>query len=147
MVSVSVSKYRRSQKYRYRVSIYRYYRSILSICIAVPGNGAHTELQEDLHNLHCWSIQNCLLFNYKKCSITAFTFRKSANLIDITLGGNVKKHRKEIKDLGRLVIKDNLNWSDHAKNRISKAGTRRFGNKMAEDVSATKCCRNVFHLL
>ena len=26
-------------------------------------------------------------------------------------------------------------------------GKRRFGNKMAEDVSATKCCRNVFHLL
>ena len=23
-------------------------------------------------------------------------------------------------------------------------GTRRFGNKMAEDVSATFCCRNVF---
>ena len=43
MVSVSVSKYRRSQKYRYRVSIYRYYRSILSICIAVPAcfDGAH----------------------------------------------------------------------------------------------------------
>ena len=62
-------------------------------------NGALTELQ-DLHNLHCWSIQNCLLFKYNKCSNTAFTFRNSANLSDLTLGEKVMKHRREIKDLG-----------------------------------------------
>ena len=45
MVSVSVSKYRRSQKYRYRVSIYRYYRSILSICIAVPAYNKYDKIR------------------------------------------------------------------------------------------------------
>ena len=69
---------------------------------------------------HSIVIQNCLLFNYNTCSITALLFGKSANLSDLTLGGNVMKHRKEVKVLG-LIIKDNLYWSDYVENRISQA--------------------------
>ena len=35
-----------------------------------------TKLQSDLDNLHCWSIQNHLLFNYYKCSLTEFKVGK-----------------------------------------------------------------------
>ena len=37
-------------------------------------NDSMEKLQVDLNNIHNWSVQNCLHFNYKKCSFTQFAF-------------------------------------------------------------------------
>ena len=37
-------------------------------------NDSLDKLQVDLNNLHNWSVQNCFLFNYKKCSFTQVAF-------------------------------------------------------------------------
>ena len=39
-----------------------------------------TKSQIDLNNLHCWSIQNHLLFNYKKCTFNEFEVGKRVRL-------------------------------------------------------------------
>ena len=40
------------------------------------------ELQIDLQALHNWSVQNHLLFNLKKCSISEFQFGRNKNTLE-----------------------------------------------------------------
>ena len=79
-----------------------------------------TKLQEDISRLHAWSIQNCLLFNYRKCYITEFAFgnRLPSEYLP-SIGTNSFQSENVVKDLG-LMISANLNWSENLKTRISK---------------------------
>ena len=82
-----------------------------------------TKLQNDLNNLHCWSIQNHLLFNYKKYSPTDFKVGKRAKPpvpAVFMLGNNEIKAKTPVKDV-ELVISENLSLSDFLNCRIGKA--------------------------
>ena len=82
-----------------------------------------TKLQNDLNNLHCWSIQNHLLFNYKKCSLTDFKVGKRTKPpvpAVFMLGNNEIIAKTPVKDVG-LVISENLSWTDYLNCRIGKA--------------------------
>ena len=78
------------------------------------------KLQVDLNNLHNWSVQNCLLFNYKKCSFTQFAFGSRVEEIVLSLENNLIQEKRVVKHLG-LTIVDTLNWIKNVRNRIAKA--------------------------
>ena len=67
------------------------------------------KLQVNLNNLHNWSVQDCLLFNYKKCSFTKFAFGSRVEDVVLSLENNLIQEKKVVKDLG-LTIVDTLNW-------------------------------------
>ena len=83
-------------------------------------NGSLDKLPVDLNNLHNWSVQNCLLINYKKCFFTQFAFGSRVEEIVFSLENNLIQEKRAVKDLG-LTIVDNLNWIEEMRNRIAKA--------------------------
>ena len=70
------------------------------------------ELQVDLNNLHNWSVQNCLLINYKKCFFTQSAFQRRFEEIVLYLGNNLIQEKRIVKDLG-LTIVDTIKWIDN----------------------------------
>ena len=81
------------------------------------------KLQEDLTSLHAWSMQNCLLFNSKKCSVTEFVVapnQKSRNEIALRLGEEILEQRCTVRDVG-LIISDRMKWTEHIDLRLAKA--------------------------
>ena len=79
-----------------------------------------TRLQSDINNLHSWSVQNCLLFYYKKCSVITFSLGRNHEQQELMLGHNGIKHRSIARDLG-LEVEEHLRWAEHVKTRIGKA--------------------------
>ena len=81
-------------------------------------------LQEDLSALHAWSIQNCLLFNLRKCPILALLpgrWKKSKNEVArFHLGGVQIAEKSYTKDVG-LMINSNMQWTDHIDLQIGKS--------------------------
>ena len=83
-------------------------------------NDSLDKLQVDLYNLHHWSVKNCLLFNYKKCSFTQFASGSCVEEVVLSLENNLIQENRVVKDL-RLTIVDTLNWIENVRNRIAKA--------------------------
>ena len=82
-----------------------------------------TKLKNDLNNLHCWSIQNHLLFKYKKSSLTELKVRKRAkppiSAVYMVVSNEIKA-KPSVKDVG-LLLSENPRWSDHLNYKIGIA--------------------------
>ena len=83
-------------------------------------NDSLDKLQVDLNNLHNWSVQNCLLFNYKMSSFTQFAFGSRVEEVVLSLENSLIQEKRAFKDLG-LTIVETLNWIENVRNRIAKA--------------------------
>ena len=71
------------------------------------------KLQIDLQALHNWSMQNHLLFNLKKCSISEFRYDRNINTLEgvcFFKEGRILNHKSLVRDVG-LFIDESLNWS------------------------------------
>ena len=80
------------------------------------------KLQIDLQALHNWSMQNHLLFNWKKCSISKFQYGRNKNTLEgvcFILEGRNLNHKNLVRDVG-LFIDESLNWNEHVKVRVGK---------------------------
>ena len=86
------------------------------------------KLQIDLQALHNWSMQNHLLFNLKKCSISDFQYGRNENTLEgvcFIMEGRNLNHKSLFRDVG-LFIDESLNWNEHVKVRIGKAAKTFF---------------------
>ena len=86
------------------------------------------KLQIDLQALHNWSMQNHLLFNLKKCSISGFQYDRNKNTLEgvcFIMEGRNLNHRSLVRDVG-LFIDESLNWNEHVKVRVGKAAKSFF---------------------
>ena len=85
------------------------------------------KLQIDLQALHNWSMQNHLLFNLKKCSISKFQYDRNKNTLEgvCFIKGRNLNHRSLVRDVG-LFIDESLNWNEHVKVRVGKAAKSFF---------------------
>ena len=101
-------------------------------------------LQNVLDKICDCFIYNKLSINATKCETMSFGSNYQNSL---TVHNEVISRNTCCKYLG-VYIDSKLTFRDHINHVVKKGsgrfGTRRFGNKMAEDVSATFCCRNVF---
>ena len=81
------------------------------------------KLQIDLQALHKWSMQNHLLFNLKKCSISEFHYGRNKNIpegVCLIMQGQSINNKTLARDVG-LFIDESLNWNEHVKMRVGKA--------------------------
>ena len=76
--------------------------------------------QQDLDNLHQWSIRNALDFNVKKCKIMRITKKQHPYVSNYSLDNSILDEVKEFKDLG-VTTTDNFNWNSHIDIIVSKA--------------------------
>ena len=83
-----------------------------------------TCLQNDVNNFHCWSVRNCLLFNYKKFSVIAFSLERNHEQQVLMLGHNGIKHRNiaNTLDLAFKNISDGPNMSKRELERQFEVG-------------------------
>ena len=79
------------------------------------------ELQNDLDNLHQWSVRNSLPFNIQKCHVLSIHQKVTC---DYQLDGTKLRHSQE-RDLG-VIVQDNLGWTSHSK--VAKKSFQRVGN-------------------
>ena len=64
------------------------------------------KLQIDLQALHNWSMQNHLLFNLKKCSISEFQYGRNKNTLDgvcFIMEGRNLNHKSLVRDVGLFI--------------------------------------------
>ena len=81
------------------------------------------KLQTDLQALHNWSMQNHLLFNLKKFSISEFQYGRNKNTLGgvcFIMEGRNLNHKSLVRDVG-LFIDESLKWNEHVKVRVGKA--------------------------
>ena len=60
--------------------------------------------QQDLDNLHQWSVRNFMSFNVKKCKIMKMTKKTQPLISSFFLDNSGPKEVEEFKDLGFLLI-------------------------------------------
>ena len=104
------------------------------------------KLQIDLQALHNWSVQNHLLFNLKKCSISEFQFGRNKNTLRAVcfiMEGRSLNHKSLVRDVG-LVIDESPNWTEHVKVRVGKAAKSFF--LLRRSTSPIICTQNKAHL-
>ena len=92
------------------------------------GRKSLEKLQIDLQALHNWSVQNHILFNLKKCSISEFQFGRIKNTLEgvcFIMEGRSLNHKSLVRDLGPM-IDESLNWTEHVKVRVGKAAKSFF---------------------
>ena len=105
------------------------------------------KLQIDLQALHNWSVQNHLLFNLKKCSISEFQFGRNKNTLEgvcFIMEGRSLNHKSLVRDVG-LMIDESLNWTEHVKVRAGKAAKSFF--LLRRSTSPIICTQSKAHLL
>ena len=78
-----------------------------------------TSLQEDLNNVHSWSQDWKLRFNFSKCEVLSVTRNKNPVTYNYSLGTDNLAQVLSQKDLG-VTITNNLKWDTHINNTISK---------------------------
>ena len=86
------------------------------------------KLQIDLQALHNWSMQNHLLFNLKKCSISEFQCGRNKNTLEgvcFIMEDRNLSHKSLVRDVG-LFIDESLHWNEHVKVRVGKAAKSFF---------------------
>ena len=104
------------------------------------------KLQIDLQALHNWSVQNHLLFNLKKCSISEFQFDRNKNTLEgvcFIMEGRSLNHKSLVRDVG-LMIDESLNWTEHVKVRVGKAAKSFF--LLRRSTSPIICTQSKAHL-
>ena len=99
-------------------------------------------LQNDIDNLHEWSLANKMHFNTNKCSVLSVTnARSTVPILPFTtfyykLGNDFIDYTNEERDLG-LLINSTLNWSGHCTKLHSK-GSMKLG-LLKRSCSFTTC--------
>ena len=86
------------------------------------------KLQIDLQTLHNWSMQNHLLFNLKKCSMSDFQYDRCKNTLEgvcFVMEGRNINHKNLVRDVS-LFIDESLNRKEHVRVRVGKAGKSFF---------------------
>ena len=86
------------------------------------------KLQIDLQALHNWSMQNHLLLNLKRCSISEFQCGINENTLEgvrFIMEGQNLNHKSLVRDVG-LFIHESLNWNEHVKVRVLERQQNRF---------------------
>ena len=90
--------------------------------------GSLEKLQIDLQALHNWSMQNHLLFNLKKCSISEFQYgrnKKTLERVSSIMEGRIINQKTLVRDVGQF-IDESLNGNEHVKLRVGKQENRSF---------------------
>ena len=68
--------------------------------------------QEDLDNLHQWSLCNFMDFNVKKCKIMRITKKKQPFISNFLLHNSLLEEVSEFRDLG-ITTDQHLRWNLH----------------------------------
>ena len=85
-------------------------------------------LKIDQQALHNWSMQNHLLFNLIKCSISKFLYDRNKNTLDgvcFFMEGRNLNHKSLVRDVG-VFTDESVNWKEHVKIRVGKAAKSFF---------------------
>ena len=110
------------------------------------GRKSVEKLQIDLQALHNWCVQNHLLFNLKKCSISEFQFGRIKNTLEgvcFIMEGRSLNHKSLVCDV-RAMIDKSLNWTEHVKVRVGKAAKSFF--LLGRSTSPIICTQSEAHL-
>ena len=105
--------------------IYKYVddSNIFEIC----QEGDTTQIQESVDMVDIWTNQNDMRLNSEKCKEMIIDFSKKYSLTSgiqsVTIGEQVLERVEHAKMLG-VTISNNLTWSKHVDNIVSKAGKR-----------------------
>ena len=86
------------------------------------------KLQIDLQALHNWSMQNHLLFNLKKGSMSEFLYGRNKNTLEgvcFIMEGRNLNDKSLVRDVG-LFTDESVNWNEHLKVRVGKAAKSFF---------------------
>ena len=76
--------------------------------------------QEDLDNLHRWSLRNVMDFNVRKCKIMRITKKKQPFISNYLLDNSVLEEVNEFRDLG-ITTDQHLRWNLHIDKVVAKA--------------------------
>ena len=76
--------------------------------------------QQDLDNLHQWSVRNFMSFNVKKCKIMKMTKKTQPLISSFFLDNSGPKEVEEFKDL-EIFTNQHLPWNPHIDYVVSKA--------------------------
>ena len=105
--------------------IYKYVddSTIFEVC----QEGDNTQIQESVDMVGIWTNQNDMKLNSNKCKEMIIDFSRNYSLTSgiqsVTIGEQVLERVEHAKMLG-VTISNNLTWSKHVDNIVSKAGKR-----------------------
>ena len=89
--------------------------------------GDNTQIQESVDMVGIWTNQNDMRLNSDKCKEMIIDLSRNYSLTSgihsVTIGEQVLEWVEHAKMLG-VTISNNLTWSKHVDNIVSKAGTR-----------------------
>ena len=105
--------------------IYKYVDD--STLFEVCHEGDNTCIQESVDMVGIWTNQNDMRLNSEKCKEMIISFSRNYSLTSgirsVTIGEQVLERVEHAKMLG-VTISNNLTWSKHVDNIVSKAGKR-----------------------
>ena len=105
--------------------IYKYVDD--STMFEVCQEGDTTQIQESVDMVDIWTNQNDMRLNSEKCKEMIIDFSRNYSLTsgiqNVTIGEQVLERVEHAKMLG-VTISNNLTWSKHVDNIVSKAGKR-----------------------
>ena len=105
--------------------IYKYVHD--STIYEVCQEGDNTQIQESVDMVGIWTNQNDMKLNSNKCKEMILDFSRNYSLTSgiqsVTIGEQVLERVEHAKMLG-VTISNNLTWSKHVDNIVSKAGKR-----------------------
>ena len=105
--------------------IYKYFddSTIFDVC----QEGDTTQIQESVDMVDIWTNQNDMRLNSEKCKEMIIDFSRNYSLTSgiqsVTIGEQVLERVEHAKMLG-VTFSNNLTWSKHVDNIVSKAGKR-----------------------
>ena len=89
--------------------------------------GDTSQIQESVDMVDIWTSQNDMRLNSEKCKEMIIDFSRNYSLTSgiqsVTIGEQVLERVEHAKMLG-VTISNNLTWSKHVDNIVSKAGKR-----------------------
>ena len=100
--------------------------------------------QEDLDNLHRWSLRNVIDFNVRKCKIMRITKKKQPFISNYLLDNSVLEEVNEFRDLG-ITTDQHLCWNLHIDKVVAKAN-RMLGliKRSCRDFNDRKTLRTLY---
>ena len=105
------------------------------------------KLQTDLQAFHNWSVQNHLLFNLRKCSISEFQYCRNKNTLEdfLNMDGRNLNHNSLVRDFGLFMFMDeSLNWIEHVEVTVGMARKSFFWLRSTSPFSCTKSKANLY---
>ena len=105
--------------------IYKYVDDSTIFEVCHEGNNTH--IQESVDMVGIWTNQNDMRLNSEKCKDLIVDFSRNyswtSGMQSVTIGQQVLERVEHAKMLG-VTISNNLTWSKHVDNIVSKAGKR-----------------------